>query len=108
MAKKLKDIVVKTGTYTDSNGLNKNRYKTVGVLLEGEYGPYIMLDRTFNPAGVPSNDSNDRIILSLFAPRDQQSDQQPGEFQQSQNFQQPTPQPAPKQTGTLDDDDVPF
>ena len=103
MAKKLKDIVVKTGSYTDGTGQTKNRYKTVGSLIEGEYGPFIMLDRTFNPAGLASGEGKDRVILNLFAPRDQQetAPQQPAP-------QQPTPQQPAPQAGTFDDDDVPF
>lgn len=56
------DLVVKVGEY---NG--KGKYKNVGVMLEGERGPYILLDRTFNPAGVPSD--RESIVVSMFEPK---------------------------------------
>lgn len=68
MAKKLYDLSVKTGSYTDAAGNAKGRYENIGVVLEGDNGPYLMLKRTFNPAGIPSD--RDTIIVSMFTPRD--------------------------------------
>ena len=36
--KKLYDAVVSTGKYTDASGKEKNRYLTVGAVLENEHG----------------------------------------------------------------------
>ena len=69
MAKKY-DLVVKVGEYTDQSGQTKGRFKNVGVMMEGQNGPYILLDRTFNPAGVGGNDGRESIILSMYEPRD--------------------------------------
>lgn len=70
MAKKLKDLVVKTGEY-EHNGETKGRYKTVGAIMENDDGgKFIMLDRTFNPAGVPNPQNRDTVIVSMFDPRD--------------------------------------
>jgi hypothetical protein len=69
MAKKF-DLVVKVGEYTDNQGQTKGRFKNVGVMMEGDKGPYILLDRTFNPAGVGGNDGRESIILSLYEPKD--------------------------------------
>ena len=69
MAKKY-DLVVKVGEYTDGQGQTKGRFKNVGVMMEGQNGPYILLDRTFNPAGVGGNDGRESIILSMYEPRD--------------------------------------
>jgi hypothetical protein len=68
MAKKY-DLAVKVGSYTDNQGNQKNRYKNVGVLMTGnDGGEYILLEKTFNPAGVASD--RESIMISLFAPRD--------------------------------------
>ena len=96
MAKKY-DLVVKVGEYTDGQGQTKGRFKNVGVMMEGDNGPYLLLDRTFNPAGVGGNEGRESIIVSLYEPR------QDGGGQQT---------PAAKSGGykarDLDGDDVPF
>jgi len=93
MAKKY-DLSVKTGEYTDRDGQTKGRYMNIGVMMETDKGPYILLNRTFNPAGVPGNADRDNIMVSLFEPRDNQS-QAPAQQRQ-----------APVQRDL--DDDVPF
>lgn len=67
MANKKFDLVVTTGSYTDRNGNPKKQYKTIGSLWEGDKGPFLMLDKTFNPAGV--NSDRDTILVSCFEPR---------------------------------------
>lgn len=62
--KKTYDLAVVTGTYL-KDGREKNRYQNVGVVLDGEKGPMILLDRHFNPAGIDGKDG--RIVLSMFA-----------------------------------------
>ena len=88
MAKKY-DIVAKTGEYT-SNGETKSRYLNVGAVMSGEHGPYMLLNKTFNPAGVPGDPNKDSILLSLFEPRDKPE------------------QSAPAHTRMPDDDKIPF
>jgi hypothetical protein len=75
MAKKY-DLSVKTGEYTDGQGQTKGRYMNIGVMMENDKGPYILLNRTFNPAGVPGNSDRDNIMVSLFEPRDGQGQNQ--------------------------------
>ncbi len=58
----------KVGTYIDREGKEKNKWASVGVVLEGQYGPYILLNRHFNPAGVPCDSNKDVIAISLFKP----------------------------------------
>lgn len=68
---KIKDIAVVVGTYK-IGGEEKYRWKTVGALVEGKGGKeYIMLDRTFNPAGVPDLEGRggDQIVMSMFEPK---------------------------------------
>lgn len=68
---KLYDLAVKTGEY-EKDGQRKNRYKNIGAMWEGrswdgEPGePYITLDASFNPAGVPRKEGSDSIFISLF------------------------------------------
>ena len=64
------DIVAKVGTYT-VNGETKGRFMNVGVMMEKDGRPYILLNRTFNPAGLPNPDNKDNILLSLYEPKNQ-------------------------------------
>lgn len=76
MATKLYDLKVKTGEYTNQQGEKKGRYITVGRIMAGNDGKeYIMLDRTFNPAGVPdlTGKGGDSILIGEFEPRDSQA-----------------------------------
>jgi hypothetical protein len=67
---KLYDISVTTGTY-EVNGEKKYRSERVGSVWEGKNGPYLRINRTFNPAGVPVTDSTaDSIICNMFTPRE--------------------------------------
>ncbi len=71
MPKKIKDLAVKTGSYTDRNGETKGRYENVGSILQMDDGSKMMLlKRSFNPAGVPFKDGSDQIIISMFDPKD--------------------------------------
>jgi len=64
MSKKVYDICAKTGSYTDREGQTKNRYQNVGAVIQGQDGPFIIMERWFNPAGVPTD--RDSVLLSLF------------------------------------------
>lgn len=84
-ATKLYDLVVKVGEY-QKNGQTKSRYKNIGAVFRNENGQYMMLDKTFNPAGVPGNADRDNILVSMFEPRAQgggQGNQQSGGYDQS-------------------------
>jgi hypothetical protein len=94
---KLYDAVVKTGSYTNSQGEEKARYENVGSVMQGDNGQFLILKRTFNPAGVPNPDNKDSIIVSMFEPKDQQNNQQQqnrAPQQQQGGYQQ---QQAPQQ-----------
>ncbi len=71
-ATKLYDLAVKTGSYTDrASGTEKNRYQNVGSVLQLDDGSkMILLNRFFNPAGVPFKDGSDQIIVSMFKPKE--------------------------------------
>ena len=64
---------VVVGTYRDREGNTKNKYQDVGVVLEGEKGPYLLLDRHFNPAGIQNPDNRSTILINLFEPRRESS-----------------------------------
>ena len=70
MAKKY-DVVAVVGEYTNNHGEVKKRYQNVGAILEGNNGPYMLLDRWFNPAGLPNPDNRSNAILSLFEPNEE-------------------------------------
>jgi len=90
------DLAVKVGSYTDQYGNQKNRYKNIGALMTGnDGGEYILLEKTFNPAGVASD--RESIMISLFTPKENNS--QTTHNQQKQDGY--APQPAI-------DDEIPF
>ena len=119
MTKKVYDLAVVTGTY-ESQGQTKNRYQNIGAVLEkDDGGRFIMLERTFNPAGVPYDSSRgNSILISMFEPRQhdgQQSTPRTGQ-QEPARRQSPFSQdgrqgPAAQHpAGDVDDftDDIPF
>ncbi len=85
------DIVATVGTYK-KNGEIKNKFKNVGVVMEKDGKPFILLDRTFNPAGLPNQDGRDNVLLSLYTPK--------GEGQPDSNYTANNPQAL--------DDEIPF
>ena len=70
MTRKKYDLAVKTGSYTDRDGNEKGRYENIGAMMEGDKGPFLMLKRTFNPAGV--NTDRDSILVSMFEPKERE------------------------------------
>jgi hypothetical protein len=66
MTKKIHDLSVKVGTY-EKDGQTKNRYLNIGIMLEkDDGGRFILLDRTFNPAGCPNPDGKSTVMVSMF------------------------------------------
>lgn len=63
--RKLYDLCVKTGSY-QKDGETRNRYENIGALMEGDNGKFIFLKKTFNPAGVETQDGRESIIVSMF------------------------------------------
>lgn len=100
---KLFDLAVVVGSY-QQGGETKFKWKTVGALIEGKGNKqYIMLDRTFNPAGVPDMEGRggDQIVMSLFEPKERSSAPAP---QRSAGNSQPRKSHFPEEL----DDDIPF
>jgi hypothetical protein len=109
---KIYDLAVKTGSYQDRNtGQEKGRYKNVGSVLKMEDGgKMILLDRSFNPAGVPFKEGSDQIVISMFEPKDSNGEQPPATTARRQpppaTGRAPAPQAA--SAGFDMDDDIPF
>ena len=120
MPQKLRDLVVKTGSYTDAQGQEKGRWQNIGALMKGDDGgEFVILHRWFNPAGIPNADNRDSLVVSCFKPdRQQQGGQAPQQQQQGQYGAPPAqgapqgraPQPAPPHPGSFNDFDneIPF
>lgn len=87
--KKIKDLAVVVGKY-QKDGQEKNRYLNVGAVFEKDGNKFILLSRTFNPAGVPGNADKDSVLISMFDVRD------------DSNIS------AQPQQSTEADDDIPF
>jgi hypothetical protein len=99
MTHKTHDLAVKTGTYTDRQGNEKGRWKNVGSVLEtNDGGRVIILDRTFNPAGVPNPEGRDTVMLSMFEPKERDQGGAAAEI----------PKPTGKRDTQWDDSQVPF
>ena len=59
-------IKCKTGSYQAADGTTKNRYIEIGSIIEGDRGPFMLLSRVFNPAGIDVEAGKDMIVCSLF------------------------------------------
>lgn len=107
--RKIYDLAVKTGSYTDRDGNQKGRYTNAGAIWEKDDGSkFITLNRTFNPAGVPNPENKEAIILSQFEVKERNGQTQQ---QAAPARQQQAPAQKPASTGSgFDDmaDDIPF
>ena len=108
-----KDIVAKTGEYTNREGEKKSEWTKVGVLMSNDNGEYILLDPTINLSGVLQKQNmlaveqkkagNEKartgkaVMCSVF---DRDQNQQGGQ-QQSQTRTQVMPE-------QFDEDSIPF
>lgn len=108
MAHKLYDLAVKVGEYTDGQGRKKGRWHNVGAVMEtDDGGKFIMLDRCFNPAGVPNPEGRSTILLSMFEPRDdagRANSTRPATQRQTAPQRTPQQEEAPPPM----EDDIPF
>lgn len=106
-AKKIRDLAVKTGSYT-VNGETKGRYKNVGSLMQSDDGSkFILLDTTFNPAGVPNPDNRDNVLISIFEMKESEGGQRSGGGATPRNNEGPR-QAAQTRQSDVADDDIPF
>ena len=111
MTHKIADLAVKTGEY-QKDGEMKGRYENIGSLMQGDKGHFLILKRTFNPAGVPNPEDKDSIIVSCFEQQSngqqQQQQRAPQQQQQQQQGQAPQQQqPQQQQYTQQGSDDIP-
>lgn len=107
MATKLYDLAVKTGEYQDGQGNKKGRWQNVGAVMGNEDGgKFIMLERWFNPAGVPNPDNRSNLLLSMFEPKSGEDTGKPP--RQGSQQRRPSSPPAQSGDGGGMDDDIPF
>ena len=81
MTKKTHDLAVKVGEY-EKDGQTKNRYVNIGMILEkDDGGRFMLLNRSFNPAGVPFKEGSETIMVSMFSVKsgEQNEDKTPPE-----------------------------
>ena len=102
MAHKTHDLAVKVGSYTNQQGETKGRYQNVGALMQGDNGPFIMLAKWFNPAGVQDDRGGESILISVFEPKERE--QAPAHRPASR----PAQRGAPAAPQSNDFDDPPF
>lgn len=67
------DCVVKGREYQDASGQTKCEWINVGVMMDGEKGPYLMLNRHINLAGFPNPDNRTSVLVAMFDPKDKQN-----------------------------------
>lgn len=102
-SKKVYDLAVKVGEYTDSSGKTKGRYQNVGAVLQNDDGgKMILMERWFNPAGVPNPDGRATVLISMFEPQQGNQQSQPAPQQQR------TQKPALKHQEDSFDSEIPF
>lgn len=103
--RKTYDLAVKVGEY-QKDGQTKAKYENIGAIMEkDDGGKFLMIKRTFNPAGVPdfSGKGGESILISMFEPKD--SNAQGGGQSQHQQAKQNGYQ---QQSAPIDDSDIPF
>jgi hypothetical protein len=95
-----KRLVIKTGSYM-KDGQEKGEYTRVGVMMDGDNGPYLLLDPCVNLAGCLTKQNmmnhksgkqvRDSLLVSVFEDDNQ--------HQRPQQGQQPTQQRQQAQGG---------
>ena len=60
------DLCVKSGTYTDRNGNEKVNWENVGVMMENDNEPYLLIKPWINFAGFPRDEGRSHLIVSVF------------------------------------------
>ncbi len=65
--KKIKNLSVALSKYTDRNGVEKTNWLNIGAIFQkDDGGKFMVINRTFNPAGVPNPENKDSLIVGMF------------------------------------------
>ena len=102
--KKIKNLSVAIGKYTDSSGNEKTNWLNIGgIFQKDDGGKFMLMNRTFNPAGVPNPENRETFIVSMFDVKtDEQQNNPAGKVQNEFNGQ------SEKTDNPFADDDIPF
>ena len=86
MSRKKYDVVATVGEYQDrQTGETKRRHKNVGAVIQTEHGHALLIDKTFNPAGL-AEQGRESVILGLYEPRRGGHQQPSGGFEDTPPF----------------------
>lgn len=90
--KKIKNLAVALSKYTDNNGVEKTNWLNIGAIFQkDDGGKFMIINRTFSPAGVPNPENKDSLIVGMFDIRE--------------NDNKPTENETPSNS---DSDNIPF
>ena len=79
MARKIKNLSVKTREYKDRDGNSKANWQNIGVIMENDQGKQFMLiDRWVNLAGLPDFGNKPNPSAVIVTINDADNDYQPG------------------------------
>ena len=105
-----KRLVIKTGEYTNGQGETKGEYTRLGVMMDGDNGPYLLLDPCVNLAGCLTKQNmmnhgkgskpRSSLMVSVF--------EEDGQQQRPQGQQQARPDPQAPPTDGFEDPEIPF
>ena len=119
MARKIKNLSVKTREYKDRDGNPKANWVNIGVIMENDQGKqFMILDKWINFAGIPDfsgKENNGSIMVAMF---DVENDYKPNNYAgERQNPRENIP-PSNKGNDNIDDwnsspkipevDEIPF
>jgi len=107
--KKIYEIVAKVGEFQGKDGEMRVKWQTVGAVIEGDHGPFMLLEKWFTPAGGLDAKGSSAVMLSLFSPKER--DGSDGEYQASKKppVNKPNQVSAPTKPGKASNDDgIPF
>ena len=70
MARKIKNLSVKTREYKDRDGNSKANWQNIGVIMENDQGKqFMLLDKWINFAGIPDfsgKENSSSVMVSIF------------------------------------------
>lgn len=74
MSEKVFDCIVATSKYQDNTGAEKRRWKNIGAIFsdkdqQGKKYFFMLLDRSFSPAGVDAPVGSDSLRVTLTTPK---------------------------------------
>ena len=101
MARKIKNLSVKTREYKDRDGNSKANWVNIGVIMENDQGKqFMLLDKWINFAGIPDfsgKENSSSVMVSI--------------FDVDNDYQAPRTEPSPRSDSPSykgNDNDLPF